>query len=92
MRHLLRFESGASSGQCRILDAHIVPGTANPQPFAQAWALAFTGTQHEIESVKAGEASPQGKLVWMRFGLTLWFPAPWNFPPQIHPMHVSCPE
>jgi hypothetical protein len=92
MRHLLRFESGASSGQLRILDAHIVPGTANPQPFAQAWAVAFTRTQHEIEPVTAAEASPLGRLLWMRFALTLWFPARWNFPPGIHPIRVSCPE
>jgi len=89
---LLQLEGNASSGQLRIVDARIVPGTADPKPFAQAWALAFTRTQHEIEPVTPGDASPQGKLVWMRFALTLWFPAPWNFPREIHVVRASCPE
>jgi hypothetical protein len=92
MRHLLQLEDGASSGQFRILDARIVPGTADPLPFAQAWALAFTRSRHQIEPVAAGQASPQGKLVWMRFALTLGFPASWRFPPEIHATRVSCPE
>jgi hypothetical protein len=92
VQHLLQLEDGASSGQFRILNARIVPGTADPQPFAQAWALAFMRTQHQIEPVAAGQASPQGKLVWMRFALTLWFPSNWNFPAEIHSMRASCPE
>ncbi len=91
-RNLLRLQSGASGGQFRILDARIVPGIADPQPFAQAWALAFMRTQHEMEPVAAGQATPKGKLVWMRFSLTLWFRARWNFPPEIHAIRGSCPE
>jgi len=92
MRRLLELEKSASSGEFRILDARIVPGTADPMPYAEGWALASSRTPHEVETAPAGQASAQGKLVWMRFALTLWLPARWNVPPQLHPVHLLCPE
>jgi hypothetical protein len=91
-QHLLRLESGASSGQFRILDARLAPGIADPQPFAQAWAFAFSRAQHEVQPVAAGQASPQGKLVWIRFALTLWLPSRWKFAPGIKAVRTSCPQ
>ena len=89
---LLELEKRASTGQLRILDARLVPGTADPQPFAQGWAVAFSRTQHEIEPVAAGQASPRGKLVWMRFAVTLWLPAGWNFPSGTKAVSAPCRE
>lgn len=91
-QRLLQLQSRASSGQFRIVDAHIVPGIADPQPFAQGWALAASRTQHEIEPAAPGQSSARGKLVWMRFELTLWLPALWNVPPALHPVRGPCQE
>jgi len=92
LARLLEVEKRASSGQLRILDARLVPGTRDPQPFAQAWALAFARSQFHIEPVAEGQASAEGKLVWMRFVVTLWLPSGWNFPAAIKPVRAPCPE
>ena len=92
MARLLKLEQGASRGELRILDAHIVPGVADPMPFAQAWALAAAQTPHEIEAAPAKQASQRGKLLWMRFRLTLWLPAQWNAPRELHATRFPCPE
>ena len=89
MARLLELEKGASHGEFRILDARIVPGIADPKPFAQAWALASRHTPHETES--ADQASERGKLQSMRFRITLWLPAQWNAPPGWRSARVSCP-
>ena len=92
MQRLLDLEKGASSGQFRTLDARIIPGVADPRPFAQAWALAFSRTSHEIESAPPGQESAAGKLLWMRFEATLWLPPGWDLPSGLHGVRVSCPE
>jgi len=92
MQRLLHFESRASSGQLRILDARIVRGIADPKPFALNWALASSRTPHEIEPAAAGQASAQGKLLWMRFALTLWLPASWKAGRELRASRVLCPE
>jgi len=92
MERLLHLMNGASSGQLRILDARIVPGVADPQPFAQAWALAFSRTRHEIESAPPGQESATGKLLWMQFEVTLWLPRRWILPTGLNGVLGSCPE
>lgn len=89
---LLELAGSASSGQLRILDARIVPGIADPQPYAQGWALAASRTQHEIEAAPAGQASALGKLLWMRFALTLWLPSHWRPSAGFHPARLPCPQ
>jgi hypothetical protein len=92
LARLLELEKGASDGEFRILDAHIVPGVADPMPFAQAWALAASKTPHEIEDVPANQASERGRLQSMRFRLTLWLPGQWNAPPELGAVKIRCPE
>ena len=92
MQRLLDIRNGASSGQLRILDARVVPGTRDPQSFAREWALAFSRTQHKIEPVAAGQATTDGRLIWMRFSLTLWFPDGWKFPVGVRSIRARCPE
>ncbi len=89
---LLQLQSHASSGQFRISDAHIIPGIADPLPFAQSWAMAASRTQHEVEAAAPGQSSPRGKLVWMRFELTLWLPSRWNAPPALRAVRGPCQE
>jgi hypothetical protein len=92
MARLLALQKGAASGEFRILDARIVPGITDPMPYAQAWALAASRTQHEIEAAPPGQASARGKLLWMRFVLTLWLPASWNVAPELHAVSMPCPK
>ncbi len=89
---LLALLKAASSGEFRILDAHLVPGIADPAPYAQGWALASSRTPHEVETVPAGNASARGRLDWMRFALTLWLPSPWTVPPGVRAVRAACPE
>lgn len=87
---LLALQKDASSGEFRIVDARIVPGIADPKPYAQAWALAGSRMQHEVEPVSPGKESAQGKLVWMRFLVTLWLPAGWRMPAGLSAARAPC--
>lgn len=88
-KRLLELQKGAASGELRILDARLVPGTADPAPYAQQWAMEVSRTQHEIEPSSIG-GSPRGALRSMRFRLTLWLPAKWTFPPGVHATRATC--
>ena len=70
----------------------IVPGVADPAPYAQAWAQAASRAQHETEAAPGSKSSPLGTLNWMRFSLTLWFPAQWRIPSELHSVRTACPE
>jgi hypothetical protein len=89
---LLQLQSHASSGQLQILDARIVPGIADPRPFAQMWAQDASRTPHEIEQAPPGQATSEGKLMAMRFALTLWLPQSWNLPSSLRAVRERCPE
>ncbi|UWZ83981.1 hypothetical protein [Occallatibacter riparius] len=90
MNRLLELQKNAASGEFRILHAHLVPGTADPAPFAQQWALAASRTPHQIESSANSQGSSRGELRSLRFRLTLWLPAKWAFPPGAHPTPSPC--
>lgn len=85
---LMELAKHAPQGELRILDAHIVPGVADPAPYAQRWAVAAARMQHEEEAT--GAASPVGALAWMRFGVTLWLPEHWSLPRDMHATESSC--
>jgi hypothetical protein len=86
---LLALEKTASSGQLRILDAHLTPGAADPAPYAQNWALASARTDHQIDP---GKESPQGSLNWIRFRISLTLPAPWRLAPGLHSTPSACTQ
>ena len=90
MSRLLELQKTAASGEFRILDAHLVPGAADPAPFAQQWAIAASRTPHQIESASNNQGTPRGELRSMRFRLTLWLPSKWSFPPGAHPARAAC--
>jgi hypothetical protein len=92
MARLLELQKGAATGEFRILEARIVPGVADPAPFAQGWALASSRTPHQIEPAAGGRSSARGMLHWMRFAVTLWLPANWGTPEDLHPQRSACPE
>jgi hypothetical protein len=90
MSRLLELQKTAASGELRILDAHLVPGTADPAPFAQQWALAASRTPHQVETASNNHGIPRGELRSIRFRLTLWLPQKWVFPPGAHPTRAAC--
>jgi hypothetical protein len=92
MRRLLQFQSGASSGQFRILDARLIPGIADPLPFADAWARTFSPTPHQIESVPPGQETATGKLLWIRLEVMIWLPSQWVLPSGVPALPPACPE
>jgi hypothetical protein len=92
MARLLALQKHASSGEFRILDARIVPGIGDPEPYAQGWARASSQTPHENDPAPLGKPTVQGTLNWMRFALTLWLPGHWRVPIALHPVAAACPN
>ncbi len=90
MKRLLELQKAAASGELRILEARLTPGTADPEPFAQQWSLAASRTQQRVEPAAEVRGSPRGELHAMRFRLTLWLPSRWSFPPDAHPTRSTC--
>jgi len=61
--------SGQPEGELQILNAVIVPGTANQWQMAAAVALHFENTPHEVE--QGAQPSPLGKLEELQFRVKL---------------------
>ncbi len=89
---LLEIQEHAARGEFRIVEARIVPGVADPAPFAQPWSIASSQTPHTLEEAPLGRSSPLGELKWMRFAVTLWLPAPWVVPASLHGQRTECPH
>jgi hypothetical protein len=62
-------------GVLEILDARLVPGTANQAQTAALVATHFETTAHRVEQPADGRGTPLGKLTWMRFRLRFDLPA-----------------
>jgi hypothetical protein len=92
MARLLEIRQHAATGEFRIVDAHIVPGAADPAPYARTWSVASSQTPHTIEEAPGGKSSALGALTRMRFALTLWLPAGWRVPASVHGQRMACPE
>jgi hypothetical protein len=89
---LLELAGHAAAGQLRMDDARLSPGVANPQPFAQAWALRAARMQHTETPSPDGKPTARGTLDWMRFTITLWLPAGWKSAPGIKGISGVCGE
>ena len=89
-RRLLELQRHSAAGQLRVEDARLTPGVGDPAPFAEAWALAAMRAPHQIEAPPNGKPTPRGTLAWMRFSLTLWLPASWKLPPELHGTPAAC--
>jgi hypothetical protein len=72
---LAKLVTQAYAGTFRILDAKLVPGTADQWIQAGAVASHFTTTAHRLEQPADGKDSPLGTLMWLRFELQLDVPA-----------------
>ena len=89
---LLNLVKHASSGQLRILDARLTPGTADGQPFAENWARAFSRSSYTIQDPPQGHATALGSINWIRFTVTLDLPATWRFPPGVQSAPSACAQ
>jgi hypothetical protein len=61
-------------GTLEILDARLIPGTANQAGTAALVASHFSTTAHTVEEPQDGKGSPLGKLTWLRFRIGLNLP------------------
>lgn len=91
MAHLIDLQKHAASGEFRIEDAHLIPGAADPAPFAEAWSQAFANVPHTVEPSGPASGTPRGSLDWIRFSITLWLPQSWNLPPGVAAKSAACP-
>ncbi len=87
---LLKMNIKASAGQLTILDARLVPGTANPAVFAQQWSRAASRSRYQVEAPSPGKSTARGELRWMRFRITLWLPSGWAMPHGVRALPGSC--
>jgi hypothetical protein len=91
-RRLMALALQSSPGQFRILDARLAPGVSDAASYAENWALASPRTPHTFEPGAGGKSTPLGDLHWMRFSVTLWLPAAWKAPAQLHAVRAACSE
>jgi hypothetical protein len=66
--------SHAPAGLLQILDARLVPGTANQAKTAALVASHFATTAHSIEQSADGKSTVLGRLMWIRFRISLDLP------------------
>jgi hypothetical protein len=71
---LARMVSEEPEGTLEILDARLIPGTANQAGTAALVASHFSTTAHTVEEPQDGKGSPLGKLTWVRFRIGLNLP------------------
>lgn len=75
MERLAEMPQTAAAGTLTILNARLVPGTANQAPAAAMVAAHFQTTQHTLVQSPDGKGSPQGRVMWMKFRITLLLPS-----------------
>jgi hypothetical protein len=68
---LAEMAAGEPTGELQILDARLVPGTANQGAMAAAVASHFSQTPHTVEQ----GGSPLGAITWLKFRVTVHLPA-----------------
>ena len=87
-KSLMDLSAHSDAGQFRILDARLTPGTANPLPYAQNWAMQQRNTPQTI--VPTDSPTPYGKLESLKFEITLWLPAGWRTPKSLESTPSQC--
>lgn len=68
---VVRIASNAAEGRLEILDARLVPGTADQSSAAALVATHFLSTAHSILQPDSRAGGPLGRVDWMRFRATL---------------------
>jgi hypothetical protein len=70
--------SKAPEGSLQILDARLVPGTANQAGTATMVATHFNASAHTVEEPAGGKGTALGKLTWVRFRMRFDLPMGFN--------------
>jgi hypothetical protein len=63
--------SKAPEGTLQILDARLIPGSANQAGTAATVATHFNSSAHTVEEPPEGKGTPLGKVTWVRFRVSL---------------------
>jgi hypothetical protein len=63
--------SRAPEGTLQILDARLIPGSANQAGTAATVATHFNSSAHRVEEPPEGKGTALGKLTWVRFRVSL---------------------
>ena len=71
INRLAELPQAAALGELTILDAHLVPGTANQSPTVATLAANFSATPHSLDQALSGRATPLGRIDWLRFRVSL---------------------
>jgi hypothetical protein len=68
---LAEMAANAPTAELQVLDARLIPGTANQAQMAAAVASHFSQTPHTTET---SGASPLGAITWLKFRVTVHVP------------------
>jgi hypothetical protein len=90
-RELASLVSKAPEGTFQIMDARLIPGTANQSKMAAVVASHFNTTVHTVEEPRDGTGSVLGKLTWMRFKISLDLPPGFKVDPELLLETSKCP-
>jgi hypothetical protein len=80
----------APEGTLQILDTRLIPGTANQAQMAAVVASHLSTTAHTVEESASGKGSPLGKLMWVRFRLSLDLPTGFRAEPGVTMQRREC--
>jgi len=88
---MLSTPARVGSGEFRVLDAELSAGTADAPAFAREWSMRLNETPHTME--QSGSApGPLGKLLRIRFSVTLLLPENWKSPGDLSSEAAKCAE
>ncbi|MBS1798374.1 MAG: hypothetical protein JSS95_00970 [Acidobacteria bacterium] len=77
-QNLAALVSQSPEAMLTILDAHLVPGTADQARTAATVAAHFLTTPHTVENPSDGRPTSLGRLTWIRFRIALDLPQPFK--------------
>ena len=66
--------SELASGEFKVLDVQLIAGVADSPAFARQWAMNLSQAPDRMEQTNE-PSSKLGKLLWIRFKVTLWLPS-----------------
>lgn len=80
----------SAQGELQILDARLVPGTADQAAGASLVVAHWASTPHTLDQPADGKPSALGKVEWLRFRATMYLPAGFLAAPGLKPDHSQC--
>lgn len=89
---LVKLVGSMPEGTFEILDARLVPGTADQTSAAAAVAAHFLTTAHSLDMPPGGKATPLGRVNWVRFRIRLDLPATFRRDAGVHIERHACRE